>query len=166
MPTPTYTPLANITLGSSASSVTFSSIPATFRDLVLVSSVIHTGAGGNQMRVNGDTGSNYPFVQMLGDGSATTANSGTLSYFTPFTNSNPGTTSPVLGITEFIDYSATDKHKTMLMTNSSHGTTQSPMVAKIAARWANTAAITTILIYPVSTTMAAGSTFALYGIAG
>ena len=101
---------------------------------------------------------------MFGDGSSPSSNSGTLSYFTPFTNSNPGTTSPVLGITEFMDYSATDKHKTILMTNSSQATTASPMVGKIAARWANTAAINTILIYPVSTTMAAGSSFALYGI--
>jgi hypothetical protein len=161
-----YIPLATVTLATTSSSVTFSNIPATYRDLILVSSVIHTGAGGHQMRVNGDTGSNYPFVQMFGDGSAATSNSGTLSYFTPFTNSNPGTTSPVLGISQFLDYSATDKHKTMLLTNSSEGTTASPMVTRIAARWANTAAITTIVCFPVSTTIAAGSTFNLYGIVG
>ena len=155
-----------MTLGTTATSVTFSSIPATYRDLILVSSTAHTGGvgGGQRMRLNGDTGSNYPFVQMFGDGSSAISNSGTLDYFTPFINSNPGLSQTVLGITQVMDYSATDKHKTILLTNSSAATSQGPMVAKAAARWANTAAVTTILIYSVSTNIEAGSTFSLYGV--
>jgi hypothetical protein len=36
MPTSTYVALATTTLGATAASVTFSSIPATYRDLLLV----------------------------------------------------------------------------------------------------------------------------------
>jgi hypothetical protein len=57
MPTPTYTPLATVTLGTTAASVTFSSIPATYRDLIFVLS----GLGGSAnitLRYNGDSGSN------------------------------------------------------------------------------------------------------------
>jgi hypothetical protein len=38
-------------------------------------------------------------------------------------------------------------------------------VAMSAARWANTSAITTILLYPDANQFSSGSTFALYGIA-
>jgi hypothetical protein len=166
MPTPTYTPLATVTLASGASSVTFSSIPATYRDLVLVSVVAQVNNTGHQMRANGDTGSNYSLVQMFGDGSTATSNSGTLAYFTPFVNNNPATNtgSPVMGMTQIMDYSATDKHKTILCTNSGLSGL-SPMVARSAFRWANTAAITTLVAFAVSGDIAAGSTFNLYGIA-
>jgi hypothetical protein len=165
MPTPTYIPLSTITLGSAASSVTFGSIPQTYRDLVLVSNVIQVANTGHQMRVNGDTASNYSFVQMAGTGTGTFSNSGSsVNYFTPFYNSNPSTSTTDLGITVFMDYSATDKHKTMLLTNSSNATTASPMVARSFASWANTAAINSIICFPVSGNLAVGASFSLYGI--
>jgi hypothetical protein len=168
MPTPAYIPVATVTVAVAAASVTFSSLPAagTYRDLVLVSMVGQTLNTGHQMRVNADTGSNYPFVQMFGDGSSPTSNSGTLSYFTPFVNSNPSTNlgSPTLGITEFFDYAQTDKHKTIMCSSAAVTTGASPMVARSAFRWANTAAINSILIYAVTGTIGAGSTFNLYGI--
>ena len=46
MPTPTYTPLATVTLGTSAASVTFSSIPATYRDLILIFDGTGSGSTG------------------------------------------------------------------------------------------------------------------------
>ena len=166
MPTSTYIPLQTITLGSSASSVTFASIPQTYRDLVLVSNVMQVANTNHRMGVNGDTALNYSFVQMFGDGTGSgTSNSGSsLDYFTPFINNNPSTSTTDLGITVFMDYSATDKHKTMLMTNSSNATIVFPMVARSAARWASTAAIISIICYPVSGNLATGTTFSLYGI--
>ena len=161
-----YIPVATVTLGSAASSVTFSNIPTIYRDLILVSMVGQTVNTGHQMRVNSDTGSNYSFAQMFMDGATPQSNSGTLTYFTPFINSNPSDNlgSPTLGITEFLDYAQTDKHKAMLCTSAAITTGASPMVARSAFRWANTAAITSILIYPVTSTIGAGSTFNLYGI--
>jgi hypothetical protein len=160
MPTPTYTALANITLGSSASSVTFSSIPATYRDLVVIITAQRTGSPTNMgLRFNGDSGSNYSQVFMTGTGSATDSGpqSGTNAQidiypYAPSTGFNNY-------ILQIMDYSATDKHKTMLRrTNEAGNATEAA-----AHRWANTAAITsmTFLLANFNT----GSTLALYGIA-
>jgi hypothetical protein len=73
MPTPTYTPLATVTLGSSASSVTFSSIPATYRDLILVVDGTTNATHNVGMRFNGDTGNNYFMVTAFGNGSTTSS---------------------------------------------------------------------------------------------
>jgi hypothetical protein len=162
VPTPTYTSLANITLGSSASSVTFSSIPATYRDLVL----IHTGTSTNtsvnslQIRVNGDSGSNYFGVVMASDngtiGSASFTDSGFIAGYTL-------NTGPSGNIAQIMDYSATDKHKTMITRNN---TMPDSRVRSIAMRWANTAAITSLLCRIDSgASFNSGTTLALYGIA-
>ena len=67
----TYTPIASQTLGSAAASVTFSSIPQGYTDLVIVNNVtctIDTQVIGCQY--NGDTGANYSKTYLLGNGSS------------------------------------------------------------------------------------------------
>jgi hypothetical protein len=61
MPTNTYVALATQTLGSAAASVTFSSIPATYTDLVLITSVQNNSGGNRAMQIilNADTATNY-----------------------------------------------------------------------------------------------------------
>jgi hypothetical protein len=152
MPTLTYTPLATITLGSSASSVTFSSIPATYRDLILVALPLGDEAG---IRFNGDTGSNYTYVQMFGNGTSPFSDSGTLTSLYVTGPSVPA-------IAQIMDYSATDKHKTAL---NRRNTASLTFVAAMANRWANTAAVNTMTIIALATTFTAGSRFDLYGIA-
>ena len=152
MPTQTYFPLANITLGSSASSVTFSSIPATYRDLVLVSSISVTAGGNATISFNGDTGANYSRVYMLGTGSSAISGSDTSRQFTQVT-----TGLRTSNITQIMDYSATDKHKAVLVRDNN--TTDG--VVGYAFRWANLSAITSITI---TASFASTATFALYGI--
>ena len=63
MATPTYIALATTTLSSAVGSVTFSSIPAGYRDLVLVAEGLTSGATSNvRMQFNSDTGNNYSLV--------------------------------------------------------------------------------------------------------
>ena len=66
----TYEPIATTTLGTSASSVTFSTIPGTYTDLVLVVAGTSAATNGNEMQFNGDTGNNYSFTLLYGTGSA------------------------------------------------------------------------------------------------
>jgi hypothetical protein len=161
MPTATYIPLANITLGSTAATVTFSSIPSTFRDLVLViNGTLVSSVGGDLTAIlNSDTGGNYSRVFMGGDtGSA-------FSYkFTGETTLRFGYMGDGqhLSITNFMDYSATDKHKTVLSrSNNSNGA-----VFAWASRWANNSAITSMILDTTSAnSFTSGSNFALYGIA-
>jgi hypothetical protein len=158
MPTPTYIPLATVTLGSSASSVTFSSIPATYRDLVLVyNGTNNSSTSGMLLRLNADSGNNYNDVIMANNGNTPT--SATQSS-TSNANIFFGTTVRTLGIAQFMDYSATDKHKAVLIRDNAEGS----VVRATAIRWANTAAITSIQVLRSDTTIATGATFNLYGI--
>lgn len=162
MPTPTYTALAEVTLGGTDSEVVFSSIPATFRDLVVVvnSRASTTGVEG-QLRLNGDTGNSYSWVRMTGNGSTTASTSGTLTHMPLADAVKATTTQACLILVQLIDYSATDKHKSILVRNNSADTA----VEAFAGRWANTGAVTSVTIKTNTGSWAAGGTFALYGIA-
>jgi len=155
--------LANLTLGSAQASVTFSSIPATYRDLRLVVQATTSGANAAGFTLNSDaTNANYPWVQVFGEGTTAVSNSGAgASGILPFTpNQNFSTTVPSIVTLDVMDYSVTDKHKSMLYrTNRADAVTTA-----IAARWTNTAAVTTLTVSAISVNFAIGSTFALYGI--
>jgi hypothetical protein len=163
MPTPTYTPLATVTLGSSASSVTFSSIPATYRDLIIVVNAQCDGLGAANYRANGDSGSNYPYVTLRNNGSTPSSGSGT---FTQFVAQDASATSGtrIMSVFQIMDYSATDKHKTGLARASYNQNSNGADVTEAnAVRWANTAAINSLQVLS-SNPFVAGSTFNLYGV--
>jgi len=160
MPTPTYIPLQTITLGSAASSVTFASIPQTYRDLVLVSSSKMTTASYSILNLNGNTSTVYSSVNMAGDGSSTDSGSVTQSKFYPNYRFNESTSEFMLSQIQFLDYSATDKHKSALARANLAGS----VVNAWAGRWANNDEITSIAIAANSGNFAIGSTFSLYGI--
>ena len=141
--------------------MTFSSIPATYRDLVVIISGKATAPGsGARMTVNSDTGNNYNAVRMYGysgtTGSDSASNVGYLDISS--LNTNDG----YQAVIQIMDYSATDKHKTFLYRTQESGL---GAVLAQAGRWANTAAITSVRAYTGSDNWAVGSTFALYGIA-
>jgi hypothetical protein len=147
-------PLATITLASTDSEIVFSSIPATYRDLVLVINGTTTSAAGISFTHNGDTNNaNYSSVNMYGDGSLalsdTAANRNMISLFTQQS----------MGIVHFFDYSATDKHKTALARSSSANNE----LYALARRWANNNAINSIAV--AGGTFNIGTIFSLYGIA-
>ena len=158
MPTPTYTPLATVTLGTTAASVTFSSIPATYRDLHFVMTAPSWSGGSDMLfRLNGDTGSNYSLVRvqaLSGDLSSGTA-SGTSQYYGVAIY-----TGPIMATATWLDYSATDKHKTAL-----HRMGQNAQYVWMAAsRYASTSAVTSLTLLLNSGSYPAGSTFSLYGV--
>jgi hypothetical protein len=110
--------------------------------------------------LNGDTGSNYSDVRAFGDGSSTgsTAGTGTQAIYGVH-----DTTSGAFML-QIMDYAQTNKHKTALA--RADGVSQN--VNMIAARWASTAAVTSVSLFPLgggSPTFAIGSTFTLYGVA-
>lgn len=162
MPTTTYTPLANITLGSSASSVTFSNIPSTYRDLVLVVNGTTSVNADIGLRFNSDSAANYSFVYMGGNGSTTASgSSGSQSQIVlnAYAWRSSERTSCIINI---MDYSATDKHKTVLSRNNVAGAG----VDAFANRWANTNAITQVafIVATGGATLSSGSTLSLYGV--
>jgi hypothetical protein len=161
MPTPTYTPLATVTLGSSAASVTFSNIPATYRDLILViESKASTSGVEGQLRFNGDSSNSYSFVRMRGNGSTTASTTGTLTHMPLVDTVKATTTRAPIYIVQIMDYSATDKHKPVLVRSGEADTG----VEAFANRWANTGAINSILVKTNTGSWAAAGRFDLYGV--
>ena len=66
----TYVAIATNTLGSAAASVTFSSIPGTYTDLVIVTQAISATADNVGIRFNSDSGSNYSQTWLSGNGTS------------------------------------------------------------------------------------------------
>ena len=165
MATPTYTAIASITLGSSASSVTFSSIPQDYRDLVLVVDGLIAGAAYNPyIQINGDGGSNYNWVLLGGDGSSfSSGSSSSTNTMLIGASSNTGRGNILIN---FLDYSATDKHKPVLTRNADALSPSGQAISAWAGRWANTNAITSFSIVVAGGRLwNATTTFSLWGIA-
>jgi len=157
----TYTPLATTTLGSNTASVTFSSIPSTYTDLVLICSTASATAGGNELncQVNSDTGSNYSFTYVLGNGSS--AASGRGSNQTRWAPGEQSASFENPTLMYFFNYSNTTTYKTML----SRRNTVSNLTSAFVNLWRSTSAINSIYLYNASGHLfLSGSTFTLYGI--
>jgi hypothetical protein len=175
----TYEPIATQTLGSAAASVTFSSIPATYTDLILAASIRSDAVTFNNMnfpilRLNGDSTSGFYSVTSLysrNTGSGDTANSGRSSSQNEInfggvvtTSMSASTFSP--WIAHFLNYSNTTTYKTVLnrIASASNLTSSDGSSAGVGL-WRNTAAITSISLTATSSgNFVIGSTFTLYGI--
>ena len=154
-----YIPIASQTVGAGVSIVTFSSIASNFRDLVLVINGASSSGSGLSIFItlNSDFGNKYNDVNMAGNGSSTSSFSGgNLGASTLF----PISTNQGSYIVNFMDYSATDKHKTRL----SRDDIASFHTRAWASRWANTAAVTSMVYGAPAGTFNSGSTFSLYGV--
>lgn len=160
----TYTQIASTTLGSAASTVTFSSIPSTYTDLVLVMNLGSSTTNGDVViNVNGDSGTNYSRTILYGTGSAAGSVRGTndtrfnLTYY-----GNATTAFSWVGIVNFMNYSNTTTYKTFLSKATNADTYG---VNTEVGLWRNTAAITSMVIANPAYNFITGSTFNLYGIA-
>ena len=163
--TVTYDKIATTTLGSAQATVTFSSIPGTYTDLVLITNEKQSTGGtrASALRFNSDTGSNYSQTGLYGTGSTAgsfrTTNAAYLyyGYYAFSTTSNFNFNS----IVQINNYSNTTTNKTVLSraNNASNG------VDAIVGLWRNTAAITSItLTMETLSNFEIGCTFTLYGI--
>ena len=160
----TYDKIATTTLGSASSLVTFSSISGAYTDLVLVGS-IQCDNTSFYIRCNSDTTNKYSVTVLTGDGSAAGSSKfsqtdlGGNGIYTPG-NTFPSATSFGVGIWNFQNYSNTTTNKTILSRVGSAGLS----TRAIVNIYASTSAISQLDIRPFSGTMAAGTTFTLYGI--
>lgn len=166
----TYTPIATTTLSSSASTITFSSIPATYTDLVVVICPVATTDQVNAllMRINSDTATNYSDTNLNGSGSsAGSYRSSSATYINLAESNILGDTTA--GQTNFIisifNYANTTTYKTILCRYNDATTGTGATVGL----WRKTPeAITTISFalgasFPTQN-LASGSTATLYGI--
>ncbi len=160
-----YIALATTTLGSAAGSVTFSSIPTSvngvaLRDLVLIfDGTLSSSSGNIRVQFNGDTSSSYTYVFMLGSGSGSGASGA--GNFDGVLGGVVGASIRSAQIFQVMDYSATDKHKTVLNRSAS----QNDNVYAIVSRWPSNTAVNSIRVIVSGVNLASGTTISLYGVA-
>jgi len=163
----TYIPLATQTLSSAVSSVTFSGIPQTYTDLVIVANLGKSLTGSSvEFRFNADGGSNYSITELYGNGtSAASARASNLTYGQVAYDVVPGSGITSNFLLNIMNYSNTTTNKTTISRNNSMDTTYSGAAA-IVNLWRSTAAINSITFTSSGgATFTTGSTFSLYGIA-
>jgi hypothetical protein len=160
--TGTYTLIASNTLSSNAGTVTLSSIPATYTDLILVTNIIGNAAQQIYFQVNGDTASNYSSTLLEGNGTAASSTRalnqgvGYISIVATTATTNPNFNAVI----NFMDYSNTSTYKTIINRANNAATG----VDAAVSLWRSTSSINSISITSSTSSFAAGSTFKLYGI--
>ena len=160
----TYEKIATNTLGSSAASVTFSSISGAYTDLVLVMNVRNTDSNRyGLLRFNSDTGSNYSVTVLAGTSAGVVSyrNSNGFSMYINYTDPLPTAASTFAQFNiNLNNYSNTTTFKSMLGRVANSATATEALVGL----WRNTSAISNIQIFCDGGSYTAGSTFTLYGI--
>ena len=170
--TNSYESIQTVTLASNQASITFSSIPATFKHLQIRALSRTTRAITNDtlgVTFNSDTvASNYARHVLYGDGASAGA-VGTTSNNDIGTTAGASCTSGVFGanVIDILDYTNTNKYRTVryLAGFDNNGSGQVRLGSTL---YLGTSAISTILIDAASGggNLAQYSSFALYGIKG
>lgn len=164
--------ISTVTAAGGESSISFTSIPSTYKHLQ-VRAIARTTRASDQdalvMRFNSDSGSNYSRHQLNGDGATATADAGTSATGMQINRFTANTaTASVFGIlvADVFDYTNTNKYKTV-RTLGGYDLNGSGMVSLNSGLWQNTAAVTTITFTSLNAgNFAQYSSFALYGIKG
>jgi uncharacterized lipoprotein YddW (UPF0748 family) len=165
----TYDSIATTTLGTAQATVSFSSIPSTYTDLILIASVQQTSVTtitNSFTRINSDTGGNYSVTSIWGNGaggfSGRRTNADSITHLIDIP-----TASPTTFIYQFMNYANTTTNKSVL---SRIGNPTGIVIAQ-AALYRSTSAINAISMTAGDTgqggntdNFAIGSTFTLYGI--
>lgn len=153
--------MTELATGSVASSgTTISSISSSYKDLVLYVYNYVNSTNSGAIRLNGDTSSVYKFVGLSTGDTTVASPAASTSY--PFIGA-PGSGDTNISIIELPAYTLTTTPKNIFSRSST-----SP-VGQDRYRFGNyapstNAAITSITILPVSGTISAGCTYALYGV--
>jgi hypothetical protein len=158
MPTQTYTPIAVITANGSSNVYTFSSIPQTYTDLVLVMSLQNGQSGGAvSVRFNSDTSSNYSRTFFYGAG--TTAASGRASSVAQL---DGGGTNPSGSMFQWniFNYTNTTTFKTCLGKHIE----PTRLLGALAGLWRKTPEAINAIEVTTQSALYAGQTLLLYGI--
>ena len=149
---------STVTVGAGGSGyVEFTSIPATYTDLVLLYSLKGNAVEGIYVQFNGST-SNFAGIYLYGDGA--NAQSGNLARYV---GSIGGTTSAFTNGSIYIPNYANGNNKAFSVEETYDTNAATGFTNLVSGSWAQTAAITSIRIEAASS-MTQYSTASLYGI--
>ncbi len=165
----TYEAIATTTVGAGgAANITFSSIPGTYTDLIVKwSSRCATGGPADVLlRLNSDTGSNYPYRQLQGNGSTVGSGSGTSTGLATGASTGTGDTASTFSNNEvYIPNYTSANYKSASSDSVTENNATTAYATLRAPIWNNTSAITSIAILNAdASNLAQHSTATLYGI--
>jgi|688.fasta_scaffold302102_1 hypothetical protein len=166
----TYTLIDSEVLTSSAASVTFSSIPADYTDLVVRfsgRSNLSNTQDDLKLTFNGST-STYSGINVQGNGSAAASNTLTgyaYLYMRNVFDAATATANTFSSVEIYIPNYTSSVAKPFNITAMQENNTTAAQMATQACLWSGTSAITSMTIAPVDgTAIVSGSSFYLYGI--
>jgi hypothetical protein len=162
----TYEPIETKTLASAVSSVTFTAIPSTYTDLILVANGEVATAANMYLQLGSgsiDTGSNYSDTRLIAEGVGSPASNraSNATYIRLDGYAFWRTTYTAMNIIQVQNYANTVNNKTVLVRsgNATGG------VDAIVGLWRSALAINQIKFGTIGgANMSIGSTFTLYGI--
>jgi hypothetical protein len=161
MPTPTYELIGSTTLGTATGQVSFSSIPSTYRDLIVVVFAEGATSGTLNLRFNANaTVDAYIRIRLSGDGTSVTS---AATNNTNWLCTNAADLDNLAhSMIHIFEANQTDRHKFVLINTGR----AAAGVDAMSGRWANTSAITSVDLYNNlgSSNFVVGSSFYLYGI--
>jgi hypothetical protein len=171
----TYTLISSNVLASSAASVTFSAIPATYTDLVLRINARSDGASKDdyiRYTLNADTATNYSATELYASGASVasyrdTSVSPSGENRVLHANGSTSTANTFSNGEIYIPSYTVSQNKPLgMMGVQEDNTTGGNTINALAALWRNTAAITSIKLecYSGASSFVSGSSFYLYGI--
>lgn len=165
MATATFVPIATTTLGSSSSTIDFTSIPGTYTDLRLVLVTTATAGTANNvwMRFNSDTGTTYSNTTLYGTGSAAGSSSlTTQSKLSLNIDGGLGTTPPQMYTADIFNYAGSTFKSCLFIANEDKN--GSGYIETEVGMWRSTSAITSINLLLSANSFAVNTTATLYGI--
>lgn len=166
--------IASVTASGGETSLSFTSIPSTYKHLqvrvIYRDTASAVGAATATVNFNNDSGANYAFHQVRGNGSTvnafsyTSRNNMSMQDFGILAGS--GTNIFGAGIMDIVDYASTSKYKTAKMFGGQNANSSSTSyeMSISSGVWMSTSAITSMTFGAGYTAFAAGSTFSLYGV--
>ena len=160
----TYEPIATTTLGSTASSITFSSIAATYTDLRVIFVVQNSVSNTLNFRLNNDSGTNYSYTQFGGDGSSVYSASSTSQSQIQIGYGSGMPTSPNWGLYTFNVFSYAGSTFKTVLTEMSVDKSGSGETNRNVGLWRSTSAVTRIDLLANAGSFQIGTTATLYGI--
>lgn len=163
-----YELISTVVVGAGgATSVTFSGLDTSataYKHLQVRAVALHSADQNAMMQFNGDTGSNYWWHMVQGNGTAASSFGSNATQMQIGYGPN-STTIPTTSIVDILDFKSTTKNKTIrTLTGCAYSGTWN--VKLMSGSWSNTAAITSITMFEITGSYKAGSRFSLYGLKG
>jgi hypothetical protein len=168
---PSYDSIQTVTVGAGGqSTISFTSIPQSYAHLqvrMITRSSANVSEDSMLMRFNSDSGSNYRWHFLFGNGSTANSsnNGGTSTFIYPY--AIPGATflagSFGVQVIDIFDYSSTNKNKTTKTFGGYDNNSTLGRIAFTSGVWFNTNSVTS-LTFTCAGNFVQNSSFALYGI--